>query len=104
MPTTTATKVLSTDLNWRSGSENVGVQIMRSESEYPLAVQTAHNQRPELSDTAWAVGYEHEGERLDWEVGVTDYGKDFRADLGFVPMVDYRAGGSRCGVRGGGLR
>jgi hypothetical protein len=83
--------VVSTDMNWQvARSDRVTAQLMRSDSEYPVAVQTGFNQLPELSDTAWQVRYNHQGQNFRLNANVNDYGKDFRADLGSINKVDYR--------------
>ncbi|HTR00761.1 MAG TPA: DUF5916 domain-containing protein [Candidatus Acidoferrum sp.] len=83
--------VVSTDFNWQAGpSDRVLGQFMHSNSEYPLAIQTGFNQKPEMSDNAWSLEYNHQGRNWNWVVSNTDFGRDFRADLGFIGKVDYR--------------
>ncbi len=83
--------VASGDFNWQvASSDRVVAQVMRSESEYPLSVQTAHGQKPELNDTAWTLAYSHQGRNWSWDLASTSYGEDFRADLGFIGRVNYR--------------
>lgn len=83
--------MIGADLNWRLGSsDRITTQILRSESEYPLAIQNGFTQQADLQDTAWSVGYNHQGENWNWNLSNTDYGRDFRADLGFVNKVNYR--------------
>lgn len=83
--------VVSGDLNWQARpSDRVTAQVMRSDSKYPLAIQTGFNQVPELSDTAWRLGYNHQGQNFRVNANISDFGKDFRADLGSVNKVDFR--------------
>lgn len=80
----------STDLNWRIGnSGRFTAQAMHSDSEYPLSIQTGYDQAESLQDSAWSVGYNHQGQNFNLNINTTDYGKDFRADLGFINKVDY---------------
>lgn len=80
-----------TDLNWRLGpSDRITAMAMRSESEYPRVIQTDFNQAADLQDSAWGVGYSHQGESFGVNVSNTEYGKDFRADLGFINRVNFR--------------
>ncbi|MBT8147679.1 MAG: carbohydrate binding family 9 domain-containing protein [Gammaproteobacteria bacterium] len=73
-----------------TNSDTLTVQTLRSESEYPLAIQNRYNQLPEISDQTHVVDYRHRDRRWDWWVNYVDYGKDFRADLGFINQVDFR--------------
>jgi hypothetical protein len=63
---------------------------MGSDTEYPLAIQTANKQKPELSDTAYSLRYNHNAENFSFNAGHAKYGEDFRADLGFINRVAYR--------------
>ena len=83
--------VLSTDLNWQvARSHRITGQLMHSESEYPQAIQSGFGQRPKISDTAWRVNYNHQGQNFRLNLNINDYGKDFRADLGSINKVDFR--------------
>ncbi len=82
--------VLSTDLNWQvARSDRVTAQVMRSESEYPLAIQTGYGQQADLADTAYRINYNHQGQNFRLNLNRNDYGKDFRADLGSINKVDF---------------
>src|SRR5690606_15431013 len=81
----------SADLNWQvARSDRLTAQLMRSDSEYPLAVQTDFEQKPELSDAAWQLRYNHQGQNFRFNANVNDYGEDFRADLGSINKVNFR--------------
>lgn len=73
-----------------TNSDTLTVQSLHSESEYPLAVQENYSQLPEISDQTHVIDYRHRDRRWDWWVNYVDYGKDFRADLGFINQVDFR--------------
>ncbi|MCC6201643.1 MAG: carbohydrate binding family 9 domain-containing protein [Gammaproteobacteria bacterium] len=81
----------SADLTWRIGNSNrVSAQLLRSASAYPLAIQTGYAQPAKLDATAWSAGYSHQGRNFTLHLLTTDYGRDFRADLGFLNKVNYR--------------
>jgi hypothetical protein len=83
--------VVTADFNWQvAPSDRVVAQMMRSESEYPLSIQTDFTQKPQLNDTAWSAVYNHQGRNWSWTLTNSDYGEDFRADLGFIGRVNYR--------------
>ena len=65
---------------------------MHSESEYPQQIQDNYGQAAELSDNSLAIEYQHNDRNWDWRFGHYDWGKDFRADLGFINRVDYLSG------------
>ncbi len=82
--------MVSGDFNWQvSASDRILTQVMHSQSEYPLAIQTAYGQKPDLGGSAWSVEYNHQGRNWNWTLSNTDFGRDFRADLGFIGKVDY---------------
>ncbi|MES2626249.1 MAG: DUF5916 domain-containing protein [Pseudomonadota bacterium] len=82
--------VAATDINWRlSNSDRIIVQALHSESDYPVDIQTGFSQEESIQDSAWGVSYNHEGENFELNLSNNDYGKDFRADLGFITRVNY---------------
>ncbi len=84
-------KVVSSDFNWQvAPSDRILAQVMHSESEYPLSIQTAYSQKPDMGGSAWSVEYNHQGRNWSWVLSNTDFGSDFRADLGFIGKVNYR--------------
>ena len=62
---------------------------MHSESQYPQQIQDNFDQDAELSDNSLVIEYQHNDRNWDWRFGHYDWGKDFRADLGFINRVDY---------------
>lgn len=74
-----------------SSNDNLDVQWLHSQTEYPGAV-AADNDQPTgtLEGNALRANYRHS--RRDWSLraSYTDIGDDFRADLGFMPRVGYK--------------
>ncbi len=80
------------DLVYRpSDQDTFAAQLLRSTTEYPRALAEQHDQPlGDFDDWAGRASYNHEGR--NWEV-YTIYesmGRDFRADMGFIPQVNYR--------------
>ena len=48
---------------------------------------------------AFAANWNHQVQSRDYGVAFTDIGKDFRADLGFLPQVGYRELNGYYGLR-----
>ena len=69
--------------------DTIYLQAMHSASEYPQQIQNAYNQSAVLSDNSLVVEYQHNDRNWDLRFGHYDWGKDFRADLGFINRVDY---------------
>jgi hypothetical protein len=72
-----------------SDADVITVQTMRSQSDYPLQVQTDYAQASSLNDSFHFLEYRHNDRRWDVWMAYTDVGADFRADLGFINRVDY---------------
>ena len=90
--------VAGADMRWRlSGSDVINVQALRSKSDYPLAIQTRYRQDDSLSDETYLIEYRHNDRRWDAWLEHVDFGKDFRADLGFINRVDYTRNTVRVG-------
>lgn len=70
-------------------SDVINAQFLRSQSDYPLAIQTRYGQDASLSDNSMLVEYRHDDGRWDVWAERVDYGRDFRADMGFINRVDY---------------
>jgi hypothetical protein len=72
-------------------SDTVRYQYVRSRAEYPLEIVTDFDQ-PEgaFDDDAMELLYSHDGRDWSWAALYRDLGRDFRADLGFLPRVDTR--------------
>jgi hypothetical protein len=69
----------------------IGVQILRSSTDYPEEISEDYNQ-PEGSLEDWAaeIFYSHSTRTWMWWAVLKDIGDDFRADLGFMPQVGYQ--------------
>ncbi len=72
-----------------SDRDVINVQYLRSQSEYPLAIQTRYGQDDSLDDDTVLLEYRHDDRRWDVWAEHINYGKDFRADMGFVNRVDF---------------
>ncbi|PCH63897.1 MAG: hydrolase [SAR86 cluster bacterium] len=73
-----------------SDQDTVYIQSMHSKSAYPGQIQEDYDQSDKLSDSSTVIDYRHFDRRWDWRAQFLDYGKDFRADLGFINRVDYK--------------
>ena len=83
-------RVSSIDTTLRpTEQDTIYLQAMHSESEYPQQIQDDYGQAAELNDNSLAIEYQHNDRNWDWRIGHYDWGKDFRADLGFINRVDY---------------
>ena len=79
------------DGNLRIGdSDRITAQVLTTRTEYPRKIQNDYRQPAGLRDNAYLLAYSHQDQRWDWDLRYTDYGDDFRADLGFINRVDYR--------------
>jgi hypothetical protein len=66
-------------------------QGLASSTEYPQTVIDADDQPSgSFSGSAYEVRYQHLTRDWNWSVSWEDYAREFRADSGFVPQVDYR--------------
>ncbi len=72
-----------------SDSDVINVQYLRSQSEYPTAIQTRYGQDDSLDDDTVFLEYRHDDRRWDVWAEHISYGKDFRADMGFINRVDF---------------
>lgn len=92
--------VYGADGVWRFDKSNTLIfQVLGSQTEYPTAVASAYAQ-PMGSFSDYAAQVEYNRDTRDYSIYVlyTDVGSGFRADMGFIPQVDYRKpviGGSR---------
>lgn len=76
-----------------SDRDRVTVQVLGSRTRYPDEVATTFDQpSTTLSDLAGDVLYTHDTRTWSTWAQYRDIGRDFRADLGFMPQVDYRHG------------
>ncbi|HEX4963078.1 MAG TPA: DUF5916 domain-containing protein [Thermoanaerobaculia bacterium] len=78
-------------------SDRVRLQLLRSQTAYPHEVATSFGQPSgTFADTAYQIAYNHDSR--DWFAFARyeNVGQGFRADMGFLPRVDYtflQAGG-----------
>ncbi len=78
---------------FRWGDEALRVEVLRSESEYPLAVQERFGEPAgSLEGTAVRAVYQHSTRTWSGYLLYNEVTADFRADLGFIPQVDFRKG------------
>lgn len=83
--------VIGIDGNIRIGnSDNIEMQLMKSDSKYPLQIQTDYGQKAKINDYAYKFNYDHRDNNWTWRVRYSEYGNDFRADMGFINRVDYK--------------
>jgi len=84
--------VVGPDFQWRpEASDAVTGQVLLSQSQTPNRPDLASEwDGRDLSDHAALASWSHNTEHVDWYTQGLDYGKEFRADDGFVPQVGYR--------------
>ena len=87
-------QVAGVDGLFRLGAvDSLRVQALGSRTEYPAAIVEAYDQPAgPLEDHALYFSYNRDSR--DWRLSAAyeDVGRDFRADLGFLPQVDRRYG------------
>jgi len=74
-----------------SAKDFVFVQVLRSKTSYPEEVVEDYDQ-PEGKFDDWAaeIYYSHSTRTWMWWADLSDIGTDFRADLGFMPQVNFQ--------------
>ena len=84
--------VIGPDFQWRPrGADSFTGQALWSQSDTPNRPDLATEwDGRKLSDMASLLYWSHGTQKVDWFLQGLDYGKDFRADDGFIPQVDYR--------------
>jgi len=84
--------VFGPDFQWRPrGADSFTGQAIWSESKTPNRTDLASEwDGRTLADHALFLSWSHGTQKLDWYLQGQDFGKDFRADDGFVPQVGYR--------------
>jgi len=76
-----------------SERDRVTVQLLGSSTRYPEQVADEHDQpRGSFDDWAGDLLYSLDTRTWSWWGQLRNVGRDFRADLGFMPRVDYRHG------------
>lgn len=85
-------RVLSVDGNLRlTSKDQIQFQIIGSATRYPDEVALEFDQQlNQFNDKAFKLFYYHNTRNLDCYAGYNDIGKNFRADLGFIPQAGYR--------------
>ena len=74
-------------------ADTLTFQVLRSTTEYPDEIRDELGQGGgELGGTAALISYRHSDRDWNWRAELESYGREFRADSGFVPQVDYREG------------
>jgi hypothetical protein len=67
-------------------------QLMHSNSDNPDSIGIEDGERilaANQTDNAYTLNYRHNEEDYSFRASYNDFGKDFRADMGFVGRVDY---------------
>lgn len=83
--------LISADMTWQiKPSDRLTAQIMTTDTDYPLSVQTDYSQAASLTGNAFQINYNHQGTHSRVNASYSDYSPDFRADLGFISQVDVR--------------
>jgi len=75
-------------------NDSIRVQALTSSTEYPQEILEEFGEdfmlRPgPMDDQAYLFEYRHDTRNWLWGGGYRNVGTDFRADLGFMPQVDY---------------
>lgn len=74
-----------------SDLDQVTAQLLASSTTYPGSLAETFDQpRGRLDDLATRLAYTHETRACGTWLTYADVGRDFRADSGFMPRVDYR--------------
>ncbi len=74
-----------------TNTDQIQFQIMGSSTEYPDDIASQFGQpNGKLEDYFVAFEYDHDARSWYWWLDYDEVGDDFRADLGFIPMVGYR--------------
>ncbi len=74
-----------------TATDRLQMQFLGSSTRYPDAVASEFGQPfDDFDDTALEIFYYHSTRSWSWYLGYSDFGRGFRADLGFIPRVDYR--------------
>ncbi|MFC2171760.1 DUF5916 domain-containing protein [Acidobacteriota bacterium] len=74
-----------------SKKDSARLTVMGSSTRYPLDIAKEFNQKEDaFSDLSYELRFDHNTRNLYLYAGYRSMGEDFRADLGFVPQVDYK--------------
>jgi hypothetical protein len=76
-----------------SKSDTLRFQFLGSSTRYPDTVADEFQQKTgDISGYAAHLSYLRQTRAYGWELRYEDFSPDFRADLGFIPQVNYRNG------------
>lgn len=85
--------VVGADSLIRWGNEALRIEMLGSDTEYPVSIQNDFDQPAgTLRGTATRAVYEHSERGWTGYLQYMGAGDDFRADLGFIPQVGYHKG------------
>lgn len=87
-----ANTVISVDGKyWFDQNHSVTVQYMSSDSQYSDKVMQEYEQvaNKDISDNAYTINFQHNSRNWWGYINHQDFGKDFRADLGFISKVNF---------------
>jgi hypothetical protein len=74
-----------------TAKDRVIVQVLQSATRYPADIASDFDQpNGTFDDWAGELVYTHDTRTWEWWAVYSDAGAGFRADLGFMPQVDYR--------------
>jgi hypothetical protein len=84
--------IVGADAHIQLGSvDKIKLQFLYSRTSYPTALAAEQNQPTGMfSDSALSLAYLHEARDWNWWAKYEDLGRNFRADVGFIPRVDLR--------------
>jgi len=76
-----------------SESDTIRFQVLGSSTRYPGDIAEQHQQNTDnLTGYAAYFSYLRQTRTYGWKMIYEDFSPDFRADLGFIPRVNYRTG------------
>jgi hypothetical protein len=85
-------RVAGFDGIWKfTGKDQLRFQVLGSQTRYPVTVSEAYDQPAgSFTGAAYDIIYIHDTRSHDWYAAYREVGRDFRADLGFMPQVSFR--------------
>ncbi len=76
-----------------SESDTIRFQVLGSSTRYPGDIAEQYQQNPDdVTGYAAYFSYQRQTRTYGWNMIYNDFSPGFRADLGFIPRVDYRTG------------
>ncbi len=74
-----------------TNTDRIQLQVMGSSTMYPDETAAEFDQQQgSFNDRAISFEYDHDTRTIGWWADYEEVGTGFRADLGFIPRVDYR--------------